>query len=167
MIIDLTDQMSVEAVKLYCGKETVLRVGITSGCFDMFHFLHLHYLQRCKQLCDVLIVGVDSDRKVRDDKGEERPIVNERHRLAIINALKCVDACFILDSLDKLGDICDTFIRKKEYGYVFRNQEWEGRESEVIVGNSNARVIIVPDVEDTTSTTELINKIRCPSNSVE
>lgn len=35
-------------------------VGVTSGCFDLFHFYHLRYLERCKALCGFLIVGVDS-----------------------------------------------------------------------------------------------------------
>ena len=35
------------------------RVGLTSGCFDLLHFYHLHYLLRCHALCDVLLVGVD------------------------------------------------------------------------------------------------------------
>lgn len=160
MIIDLTDQMSVESVKLYCKKENILRVGITSGCFDIFHYYHLIYLERCKHLCDVLIVGVDSDRSVKEIKGHQRPIINERHRLAIINSLKCVDACFILDNLNQFGTICETFIQKKEYGLVFRNQEWEDREDEVEIGRSNAHVIIVPDVEELSSTSETIKKIQ-------
>lgn len=35
-------------------------VGLTSGCFDLVHFYHLHYLERCKAHCDFLIVGVDA-----------------------------------------------------------------------------------------------------------
>ena len=160
MIVDLTDEMSVLATKLYCGKEDVLNVGVTSGCFDALHYYHLVYLQRCKQLCNVLIVGVDSDRKIREEKGETRPIVNERHRLSMVNALKCVDACFILDSLPQFGEICDMFIRGKEYGRVFRNQEWVGREDEVVTGSSNARVIIVPDIEELLSTSDMVKKIQ-------
>lgn len=160
MIVDLTDPMSVEAAKLYCSKPDVLRVGVTSGCYDSLHYYHLVYLLRCKQLCDVLIVGVDSDRKIQDEKGDDRPIVNERHRLAMVNALKCVDACFILDSLDQFWDMCTTFIHRREYGYVFRNQEWIGKEKEVVVGDSEARVIIVPDIEELTSTSEMVRKIQ-------
>jgi cytidyltransferase-like protein len=159
MIIDLKDPVSVEAARLYCGKNGVLRIGITSGCFDTFHYYHLIFLERCKQLCDMLLVGVDSDRRISETKGPDRPVVNERHRLTIVNALKCVDACFILDSLPQFAKICDLFIRNKEYGLVFRNQDWAGKEDEVEVGNSHARVVVVPDIEELTSTSDMIQKI--------
>jgi cytidyltransferase-like protein len=160
MIIDLTDPMSIEAAKMYCNKQDVLWVGVTSGCFDLLSYYHLIYLLRCKQACDVLVVGVDSDRKIRDEKGADRPIVNERHRLALVNALKCVDGCFMLDSLDQFGNVCATLIRKKEYGLIFRNQEWAGREKDVVTGGSGARVVIVPDIEEITSTTDMVKRIR-------
>ena len=67
-----------------------LVVGITSGCFDLFHYYHLKYLERCKALCDFLIVGVDSDELVMANKNKT-PMIPEHHRLSIINSLRCVD----------------------------------------------------------------------------
>jgi cytidyltransferase-like protein len=163
MIIDLIDQMSVGSATLYCNRSNLgMKVGITSGCFDTLHYYHLIYLMRCKQFVDVLIVGVDSDRKIRSEKGKLRPIVNERHRLAMVNALKCVDACFILDDLEQFAHVCNLFItnaRREENAFVFKNQEWLGKEEDVIVGNTDAQVVIVPDIEELTSTSEMIKKI--------
>ncbi|RLT75601.1 hypothetical protein D7V95_13085 [bacterium J10(2018)] len=47
-------------------------VGVTSGCFDLLHFYHLRYLERCRALCDFLIVGVDSDILVHANKTSGR-----------------------------------------------------------------------------------------------
>ena len=158
MIIDFNDKVSVEAAKLFC-KNNKTSIGITSGSFDLFHNYHLDFLARCKRLCDVLIVGVDSDRLIKEDKGSERPIFNESHRIRIINSLKCVDITFVLDSLAQFGDVVETFVRG-EYGKIFRNQEFAGDLSSRVVGNKWAKVIIVPDIEELTSTTDFIKRIQ-------
>jgi D-glycero-beta-D-manno-heptose 1-phosphate adenylyltransferase len=54
------------------------RVVLTSGSFDLIHLGHVKYLTRAKQLGDVLVVGVDSDAKIRGRKGPGRPMVPER-----------------------------------------------------------------------------------------
>ena len=66
-------------------------VGMTSGCWDLLHASHLYYLDRCKEQCDRLIVGVDSDQLVKDNKGPHRPIHSEIHRLDLVWRLDKVD----------------------------------------------------------------------------
>lgn len=61
--------------------------GLTSGCFDLCHVGHILYLQRCKLLCDELIVGVDSDELVRKTKGPRRLIISENERLDLVRNL--------------------------------------------------------------------------------
>lgn len=56
-------------------------VGYTSGIFDLFHKGHQNYLQLCKQHCDYLIVGVDTDLRAKNLKGEGRPIENASIRM--------------------------------------------------------------------------------------
>ncbi|WP_422615394.1 adenylyltransferase/cytidyltransferase family protein [Pantoea ananatis] len=56
-------------------------VGYTSGIFDLFHKGHENYLQLCRQYCDYLIVGVDSDSRTKALKGEGRPIENASIRM--------------------------------------------------------------------------------------
>jgi cytidyltransferase-like protein len=156
MIIDPLDQPSWRAAKLYCTQDGSFKVGLTSGCFDSLHYYHLTYLMRCAMVCDILLVGVDSDRKIRSEKGEDRPIVNERHRLAMVNALKCADMTFLVDSLEDIREMCN-HVRPM---FFFRNQEWLGKEEEVIIGDTNAQVIIVPDIEELTSTSDMIKRIQ-------
>ena len=73
--------------------------GFTSGCFDLIHYGHLKYLERCSNLCDCLIVGVDSDKMVKQFKGPLRPIIPEAERLELINSLALVDRAVLVHNL--------------------------------------------------------------------
>ena len=72
-------------------------VVFTNGVFDLLHPGHVRYLQAARRLGDALILGVNSDRSVRANKGPERPI-NPEHELAeVLGALACVDLAVIFD----------------------------------------------------------------------
>lgn len=70
-------------------------VVLTSGSFDLIHLGHVKYLERAKQLGDVLAVGVDSDAKIRRRKGEDRPMVPEQERLELLAYQRPVDLIFL------------------------------------------------------------------------
>lgn len=73
------------------------KVVFTNGCFDLLHPGHLHYLNEAKELGDVLIVGLNSDRSVRQIKGNDRPINDEKFRGEMLLGLKPVDAVVLFD----------------------------------------------------------------------
>ena len=73
-------------------KELGLRVVLTSGTWDLFHVGHADYLEKAKKMGDLLIVGVDSDEKVRARKGPHRPVVPQKERILILSHLRHVDA---------------------------------------------------------------------------
>ena len=73
------------------------RVVATNGCFDLLHFGHVSYLQRARKLGDLLVVGLNGDRSVRELKGAGRPLVPQRQRAAVLAALACVDYVVIFD----------------------------------------------------------------------
>jgi len=130
-------------------------VGLTSGCWDLFHYSHLHYLQRCKAECDKLLVGVDSDTMVRGAKGNKRPIIPEHERFNLINSLEIVDATFILHQLIDLETISKSFLVDK----VFKHQGFKGIDNVIGVDNTQAKLVIVADIEDMVSTTAIIQRI--------
>jgi len=72
-------------------------VVFTNGVFDLLHPGHVRYLQDARRLGDALIVGVNSDRSVRANKGPERPINPEHERAEVLGALACVDLAVIFD----------------------------------------------------------------------
>jgi D-beta-D-heptose 7-phosphate kinase/D-beta-D-heptose 1-phosphate adenosyltransferase len=76
------------------------KIVLTQGTYDMVHIGHARYLETAKKHGDFLIVGVDSDEKVRHRKGPERPVVPEEERLEMLTHLRCVDAVFLKELKD-------------------------------------------------------------------
>src|SRR6185369_7522901 len=73
------------------------RVVFTNGCFDLIHPGHVNYLQEARRLGDALIVALNSDRSVRELKGEKRPILDQNERATVIAAVNSVDYVTIFD----------------------------------------------------------------------
>lgn len=97
-------------------------VGFTSGVFDMFHIGHLNILNRAKEHCDYLIVGVSTDEAVQSYK-HKTPIIPFEQRAAIIAALKCVDEVVPQTTMDKLK-----MWKQKHFDVMFHGDEWKGTE---------------------------------------
>jgi len=80
--------------------ELEIKIALTSGSWDLFHVGHGRYLEKAKEMvCDgerrgLLIVGVDSDEKIRQRKGKGRPIVPEGERLEMLAHIRSVDLIF-------------------------------------------------------------------------
>lgn len=73
------------------------KVVLIHGVFDLFHSGHLYTLKKARELGDVLVVGVDSNRLVSLLKGENRPIQSIKERMDILKACKYVDYVFEVD----------------------------------------------------------------------
>ena len=67
------------------------RVVFTNGCFDLIHRGHTTHLQQAKALGDILIVALNDDDSIRRLKGTGRPVTPLAERIAVIEALGCVD----------------------------------------------------------------------------
>tara|TARA_Y100001947_G_scaffold75729_1_gene64024 strand:+ start:11257 stop:11721 length:465 start_codon:yes stop_codon:yes gene_type:complete len=72
-------------------KSQKLNIVFTNGCFDILHVGHTRYLNRAKELGDFLVVGLNSDSSVRENKGSDRPINKFNDRAKILSCLKAVD----------------------------------------------------------------------------
>src|SRR6186713_1913036 len=73
------------------GKKLV----VTNGCFDLLHLGHVTYLDAARALGDILLVGLNGDKGVRELKGEGRPLNMQEDRAAVLAALQMVDAIVI------------------------------------------------------------------------
>src|SRR4029079_14478867 len=82
------------ADRLRAAAKTIV---FTNGVFDLLHVGHLRYLQQARTLGDALIVGLNSDRSVRANKGPQRPIPPEAERTEVLEALSCVDGVVVFD----------------------------------------------------------------------
>jgi len=81
-------------------KKLGLKIVLTSGTFDLFHVGHAKYLEKAKALGDLLIVGVDSDAKVKARKGPHRPVVPEMERVEILTHIRHVDVITLKSAKD-------------------------------------------------------------------
>ena len=95
-------------------------VVFTNGVFDLLHPGHIRYLQDARRLGAALIVGLNSDRSVRGNKGPERPITPERERAEVLLALGAVDAAVIFDEPTPLALITavqpDVLVKGADWG---------------------------------------------------
>lgn len=73
------------------------KLVFTNGCFDLLHAGHVRYLQQARALGDALAVGLNSDRSVRELKGEGRPLNPQDDRAEVLAALGCIDYVVIFD----------------------------------------------------------------------
>ena len=67
------------------------RLVFTNGCFDLLHPGHIALLERARALGDALVVGLNSDRSLRELKGPARPLIPEQERAEVLAALAAVD----------------------------------------------------------------------------
>ncbi len=101
------------------------KVGYTCGVYDLLHVGHLNLFERCKELCDYLIVGICDDDYVKNIKHKE-PVINEFDRSRLVNALKVVDEVHIINSEvtnDKL-----LALQKYKFDVLFSGDDWKGSE---------------------------------------
>ena len=132
------------------------RVVFTNGVFDLLHPGHLRYLQQAKELGDALIVGVNSDRSVRLNKGEGRPIHAEAERAEILAALQVVDVVVVFDD-----ETPHEVIAAVQPDVLVKGADWpeDGIVGRDIVEARGGVVVRVP-VESGYSTSLIIEKIR-------
>lgn len=76
-----------------------------NGTFDVLHVGHLALLNFAKTLGDHLVVGIDSDERVKDLKGKHRPINNVYERKVMLQNLKAVDEVAIFDTDEDLIEL--------------------------------------------------------------
>lgn len=101
------------------------KIGYTCGVFDMFHVGHLNLLEKCKSMCDYLIVGVCNDEYVRNIKHKE-PVYSEQDRVRILEALKVVDRAELVTIEETNNKILA--IEKFHFDVLFSGDDWKGSE---------------------------------------
>ena len=131
-------------------------IVFTNGVFDLLHIGHLRYLEEARGLGDVLLVGVNSDRSVRDLKGPGRPITAEGERAEVLAALTCVDGVVIFDE-----ETPRDLIQAIQPDVLVKGSDWAedaivGRDIVEARGGRVVRVAIQPGH----STTRVVEKIQ-------
>ena len=120
-----------------------------NGCFDILHRGHFELLNYAKSLGDRLIVGIDSDEKVAQDKGPDRPYNNLEDRHYALESLKAIDQIYVFDSKDHL----EWLVQKEQPDILVVGSDWKGKE---IVGGQYAKKIVYFDRVGNYSTTDIL-----------
>ncbi len=138
------------------------KIVFTNGCFDLIHLGHIDYLSKAKDLGDILVVGVNTDKSVKMlGKGENRPITDENSRAMIMASLHFVDAVVLFDE-ETPGDLIktvqpDVLVKGSDY----RVEDVVGYD---IVTNKGGKVVSI-DLLPGYSTTAIEQKIKGKKNS--
>ena len=74
----------------------------TNGCFDVLHRGHIELFKYAKSLGNYLVVGIDTDERVRASKGDSRPFNNLEDRVAMLESIKYIDEIRVFDHDDEL-----------------------------------------------------------------
>ena len=126
------------------------KVGYTQGVYDMFHIGHLNLLNNARELCEHLIVGVNSDELVTQYK-HKLPVIPEEERRLIVANIKAVDACEIVDTLDKVENY-----KRFHYDVVFIGDDWKGnarwKQTEKDLAPYGVDVVYLPHTQGVCST---------------
>lgn len=130
-------------------------VVFTNGVFDLLHVGHVRYLAQARSLGDALFVAINSDRCVRELKGDHRPMINQDERAEILAALRSVTHVTIFDEISPRSLIKtllpDVLVKGGDYGL----DEIHGREE---VEAAGGRVVSLPFIEGT-STSAIIERM--------
>jgi len=123
---------------------------IVNGTFDIIHIGHLRLLSYAKSLGDHLLVCIDTDRRVRELKGNSRPINNEFERRTLLEHLRCVDEVKLFDNDDDL--IC--YIKQSDI--MVKGSDYRGKP---IIGSEYCKDIVYYERIEEYSSTKKIQDI--------
>jgi len=136
-------------------KKNNKKIITTNGVFDILHYGHVKYLEEAKKLGDILIVGVNSDKSVKQIKGEKRPITDEKSRLSVLAALESIDYVFLFNEKDPRIWLS----KLKPHIHVKAGDYKLSQVIEKDIVESNNGKVVIAKMEKGYSTTSLINKI--------
>ncbi len=146
----LTPESAMKMVAYYKLKDK--KIVFTNGCFDVLHVGHLHILSAARELGQALIVGLNSDKSVRNLKGMSRPVQHEDDRALLLAGLSVVDAIVLFDELTPLQ-----LIEQLQPDVLVKGGDYKIEE---IVGNNIVKQIeVIPFIEGYSSSL-IIKKIK-------
>jgi rfaE bifunctional protein nucleotidyltransferase chain/domain len=130
----------------------------TNGCFDLLHPGHISLFERARAEGDRLVVGLNSDRSVREIKGPDRPVVPEAERAEILLGLESVDRVLVYDEPTPAEVIAALLPDVLVKGADWALDAIVGRE---VVERAGGRVVRV-DILAGRSTSALLKRMRRP-----
>jgi rfaE bifunctional protein nucleotidyltransferase chain/domain len=129
---------------------------VVNGTFDVIHPGHLALLNYAKSLGDFLIVAIDSDSRVSELKGPQRPINSQHERKLLLENLRAVDEVRIFETSEQLVDII------KQCAIMVKGSDYKGKS---VLGEAHCQVIYFERINEYSSTAKIqhiVNRGRLP-----
>ena len=129
----------------------------TNGCFDVLHRGHIELFRYAKTLSNVnpwpsrLVVGIDTDEKVKLDKGKDRPYNNLEDRIEVLKAIRYIDEVIPFNSTEELRNT----IREVKPSIMVIGSDWKGKD---VIGQEYAGEVKFFDRIGDYSTTKILEK---------
>ena len=120
-----------------------------NGCFDVLHHAHFKMIEHASTFGDLLVIGIDSDKRVKELKGEDRPFHTEEERKYNLERIKGVGKVVIFNSEEALRELIksyepDVFVIGSDYM------------DKPIVGGNYAKSIVFFNRMENFSTTKIL-----------
>lgn len=123
-----------------------------NGCFDILHPGHIELFKVAKSLGDRLVVGIDSDEKVKKDKGDSRPINSLSFRKSMLESIRYIDLVLSFDSKLELEQLIQLY----SPDILLVGGDWRNGE---VVGREFAKEVKFFNRVGNHSTTSIISKV--------
>tara|TARA_A200000159_G_scaffold99038_1_gene91743 strand:- start:378 stop:776 length:399 start_codon:yes stop_codon:yes gene_type:complete len=129
-----------------------VKISFVNGCFDVLHPGHIELLKFARSLGDYLIVAIDSDEKVAQMKGPERPIFSQYDRALMLKSIRYVDVVHVFDTRKELEELLYSI----SPDIMVVGSDWKGKE---VVGSQYAKSVRFFDRLGEYSTTQTVQGI--------
>lgn len=117
----------------------------TNGCYDILHIGHIKLFEYAKSLGQKLYVGIDSDSRVKQLKGCNRPVNNQESRKFLLSSIKFIDTVDIFDSELEL----ETLLKKYNIDIIVVGDDYKNRK---VVGSQLVKsVLFFPKIPNVSS----------------
>jgi len=130
-----------------------MKIVWTNGCFDVLHRGHIELFKFAKSMGDKLIVGIDSDTKVKKDKGPRRPVNSQKDRKYLLESIRHIDEVKIFNSSIELHNC----IKEINPDIMVIGTDWKEKK---IIGAEFAKKVIFFDRIDNYSTTNILENYK-------
>ena len=126
-----------------------MKIIWTNGCFDILHRCHVELFKYARALGDYLVVGVDTDDRVKTSKGAARPYNNIKDRVAVLQSIKYIDEVRTFDTDCEL----DTQVLLSDAEIMVVGADYKNKN---VIGSRHVKDIIFFDKIEGYSTTKIL-----------
>ncbi len=145
---------------LHIWRSNHSRLVLVTGVFDLLHIEHARFLKKAKALGDVLLVGVETDERVKRIKGPRRPIHPLHIRIEQLESLKSVDTAFVLpDRFDDPAAWLDLLQHINPHVYVASSNSTHLANKQALCAQAHIHFRIIEAEHPTVSSTKIEQKL--------